>query len=145
MAQKHYTVSELYGQIAKIKEFFPEAISHVKCGKAEIIVHLKPTINSEDYTVKFEAKQGIKKVKVFVVHPRIEQMENGKRVPHLYADGSLCLYMGYPQYHEWDYKIPWTETLIPWTSLWLFYYEIWRETGNWLGGGIHGKKNIPPM
>ena len=85
MAQKHYTVSELYGQIAKIKEFFPEAISHVKCGKAEIIVHLKPTINSEDYTVKFEAKQGIKKVKVFVEEATANEQKKFK-VPRIPGD-----------------------------------------------------------
>ena len=142
MGQKHYTVSELYGQIARIKEFFPEAVSHVKCGKAEVIVHLKPTMNSEDYTVKLRAKQGRKTVDIFVIHPKVEKMENGKRVPHLHADGSLCVY--YPKYYEWDYKTPWTETLMPWTSLWLFYYEIWKETGCWFGGGIYGKKNILP-
>ena len=142
MEPKHYTISELYGQIAKAKEFFPEAVSYVKCGQANIIVHLKPTINSEDYTVKLVAKQGRKSVEIFVINPKIEQVENGNLVPHLYREGSLCLY--YPQYHEWDYKMPWTETLIPWTSLWLFYYEVWRETGNWLGGGIHGKKSISP-
>jgi hypothetical protein len=27
------------------------------------------------------------------------------------------------------------ESIVPWTSLWLYYYEIWHATGEWLGGG----------
>lgn len=84
-----------------------------------------------------------KSVKVFVVNPEIKYIENRKKVPHLYSDGSLCLH--YPNYNEWSFRDSWVETLIPWTSLWLFYYEIWKETGQWLGGGIHGKKNISPV
>ena len=33
-----------------------------------------------------------------------------------------------------------SETIIPWAIEWLKYYELWRITGKWLGGGIeHGK------
>jgi hypothetical protein len=29
-------------------------------------------------------------------------------------------------------------TLVPWTSEWLAYYEAWLTTGGeWLGGGVH--------
>ena len=27
------------------------------------------------------------------------------------------------------------ETIVPWASEWLFYYEIWKGTGEWYGGG----------
>lgn len=96
----------------------------------------------QEYTVKLFAKQDTKVVNIFVVNPKITLFENGEKVPHLYSDGSLCLF--YPKYNELSYTDLWTEALIPWTSLWLFYYEIWKETGEWLGGGIHGKKNISP-
>jgi hypothetical protein len=29
------------------------------------------------------------------------------------------------------------DTIIPLASLWLFYYEVWFATGEWLGGGEH--------
>ena len=45
----------------------------------------------------------------------------------------------------WDYNDDWSDTLIPWTSLWLYYYEIWIETGEWVGGGKHGKKKQEPL
>jgi hypothetical protein len=25
--------------------------------------------------------------------------------------------------------------IIGWIALWLYYYEVWLITGNWLGGG----------
>jgi len=28
-------------------------------------------------------------------------------------------------------------TILPWTSLWLHFYEIWLVTGVWHGGGEH--------
>jgi hypothetical protein len=33
-----------------------------------------------------------------------------------------------------------TETIVPWISEWLMYYELWLSTGEWLGGGIHPQK-----
>jgi hypothetical protein len=32
-------------------------------------------------------------------------------------------------------------TIVPWLALWLFYYEIWRITGKWLGKGAHAWEN----
>jgi hypothetical protein len=29
------------------------------------------------------------------------------------------------------------DTVVPWTSEWLFFYEVWHATGLWLGGGTH--------
>lgn len=28
-------------------------------------------------------------------------------------------------------------TVVPWTSLWLFYFEDWLDSGEWRGGGMH--------
>ena len=28
-----------------------------------------------------------------------------------------------------------SETIMPWLALWLFHYEAWHATGEWLGGG----------
>lgn len=138
---KHYTLPELYKQIAQLDNFFPIDRKKVKRGKVELELTLQPTEFSISYKIKLIARLNSKSVKIFVVEPKINKIENDKQVPHLYPDGSLCLY--YPKYNEWDYNDSWADTLIPWTSLWLFYYEIWKETGDWLGGGIHGKKYIP--
>ena len=51
----------------------------------------------------------------------------------------LCLY--YPRYNEWSNDMFLSETVIPWTIDWLYYYELWRITGKWLGGGIEHEKD----
>ena len=45
----------------------------------------------------------------------------------------ICLY--YPG--DLDYSKPFSETIVPWISEWLFHYEIWLATDRWSGGGIH--------
>lgn len=34
-------------------------------------------------------------------------------------------------------------TIIPWTIEWLYYYELWLATGEWLGGGDHPEIGKP--
>jgi hypothetical protein len=46
----------------------------------------------------------------------------------------LCLFLGN---HEWHESIPIADTLVPWASEWLFFYELWLATGEWLGEGEH--------
>lgn len=29
------------------------------------------------------------------------------------------------------------KTILPWTALWLYYYELWLDTGKWLGPSSH--------
>lgn len=38
---------------------------------------------------------------------------------------------------EWTSEMPLAETIIPWASLWLFYFEDWLVTNGWKGGGEH--------
>ena len=133
--KKHYTFPELMQHCQEVKRSFPNAHIKINSRKVELFLKLKPTFASIEYEIKLVAKKNSKLVNIFVVNPKIGLYENNRRVPHMYSNGSLCLY--YPQYNEWDYTDSWAETLIPWTSLWLFYYEIWIETGEWIGGGIH--------
>ena len=138
---KHYTLIELLSQIREVEKSFIVETKKIKQGKVELLLNIKPTDVSKEYKIKLIAKQNSKKVKIYVVEPKVSLYENGKKVPHLYSDSSLCLF--YPKYNEWDYTDLWSETLIPWTSLWLYYYEVWQETGEWLGGGIHSEKYTP--
>lgn len=55
--------------------------------------------------------------------------------PHLWQDGTLCLY--YPKERPWRRDMLIAETIIPWSALWLYYYELWLDTGRWLGPSSH--------
>ena len=50
----------------------------------------------------------------------------------LSAGDELCLYYG----NQWDPGELIATTIVPWTSEWLEYYELWHATGLWLGGGV---------
>lgn len=57
------------------------------------------------------------------------------KAPHLYKDKSLCLY--YPKETPWKRDMLIAATILPWTALWLYYYELWLDTGKWLGTSSH--------
>jgi hypothetical protein len=74
---------------------------------------------------------------VSVISPILELHEEASSLPHTFTGDYLCLY--YSDYHEWTSDKYVAETIVPWISLWLLYYEAWLATGKWLGGGIeHG-------
>ena len=90
---------------------------------------LQPTEASPVYTVKIVyqfAGRHSKSPKVWVKSPEIRP-----DAPHRYDDGSLCLY--FPPERNWTpYKFI-SETVVPWTALWLVFYEIWLDTDHWYG------------
>ena len=95
---------------------------------------LQPTPRSCWY--KYEIKYWTKgTIKIFIRDPLIKTELNGKKAEHLYKDGSLCLY--FPKAKQFDSKKLIVDYIVPWISLWLFFYEIWLVTGYWKGGGIH--------
>lgn len=66
-----------------------------------------------------------------VVKPPLLKHKNGDKIPHVFPGDKLCLYSS----GEWSNRDSIARTIVPWTSLWLFYYELWHATGKWLGGG----------
>lgn len=95
---------------------------------------LQPTARSDVYSVEiiyYLQKRPI----VNILHPALVVNFKGEKIPHVYPGEKLCLYQ--PKYNEFKYTDLLTDTIIPWTSLWLYHYENWHITGEWLGGGEH--------
>ena len=77
--------------------------------------------------------------RVFVINPplirREEELE--KPIPHLYRQPAaklppqLCLY--WPDGVEFKADKYLADTVLPWASEWLGYYELWHATGTWAG------------
>ncbi len=94
---------------------------------------LQPTSDSPNY-------------QIVIVHPfnqvpdvRVARPALIADAPHRYRDGSLCLY--WPEEWSWTPEAKLADTLVPWTALWLYYYEIWTVTGDWLGpSSPHGNE-----
>ena len=96
---------------------------------------LFPTPSSPRYLVHIRHQPG-RPPKVFVRSP---QLVPGAK--HLNPDGSLCLY--WPRDFQWRDAELLAETLVPWTAFWLFYYEIWQLTGEWVGPEApHGEEKV---
>ena len=92
---------------------------------------LQPTPLSAVYTVRIEHADWWPP-QVVVVSPPLKD-RGGTKIPHRYGDGSLCLNLP----GEWRNSDFISDTVVPWTVHWLHHYEVWRVTGEWLGGGAH--------
>lgn len=108
-----------------------------------IDISLQPTEFSPIYTLKVVYKSLNKHPKVFLLESELKTRDNEK-IPHNYGYKNingyryleLCLY--YPG--EWNSRMLISDTIIPWASEWLYFYEIWLLSGVWTGGGIHNNR-----
>ena len=100
---------------------------------------LQPSPRSVSYRVRIDYSGG-DFPDVHVLAPKLVPREPGGALPHIYPGNSLCLF--HPRYREWSAKVSIARTTIPWTVEWLFHYELWHLTGEWVGGGVdvHGIK-----
>jgi hypothetical protein len=78
-----------------------------------------------------------------VERPDLVELAEGRKLPHVYQQNParLCLYL--PGTGEWQ---PWMridQMIVPWTSLWLYFFEDWLATDEWKGGGKHPDEDEP--
>lgn len=91
---------------------------------------LKPTAMSETYTVRIDYPLR-RRPTVWVLKPQLRGLTPEGKIKHTFADGSVCLHL----HEDWTAAMFISETIVPWLLLWLYHYESWHATGNWLGGG----------
>ncbi|EFO2464530.1 hypothetical protein DQ158_08335 [Escherichia coli] len=82
-----------------------------------------------------------------VLSPDLDELAGGKKIPHTYGYDSvtghrkLCLFLPKSKtldgLSEWRPQLKLSDTIIPWASLWLLYFEEWLFSGEWKGGGAH--------
>jgi hypothetical protein len=99
-----------------------------------LIAHgfVQPTDWSERYLCRLYYELG-EPPSMRVIRPRLYRRDEETPIPHMYDQERLCLYL--PGSGEWSSLKLLAHTIIPWTSLWLHYYELWHITGEWLGFG----------
>ena len=95
-----------------------------------------PSPLGRDYDIKIEFRQA-GRPKIFVDGPDLHVLARDRRIPHLYQQKPprLCLYL--PRTYEWQSWMRLDQTVVPWTTLWLFYFEEWLASDDWKGGGRH--------
>lgn len=111
-------------QILAMQSLFPQ-FDYRRVAQCPTWTGTVEPIDGTRYTVKITYRKP-KPPRVWVIEPLVPDS-----APHLYSDGSLCLY--YPKDRSWTPKEFIAETIVPWTAEWLAFYEIWRITGKWYG------------
>ncbi len=121
-------------QLAYLRLWWPNFRSKICGATLSAVGELRPSELSATYTVCVNQRGG-RSPEVRVVNPELRKGAGGEKIPHMYSQERLCLFL--PGGGEWKPDDPIAHTILPWTSLWLYFYEVWHATGEWLGGGIH--------
>lgn len=106
---------------------------------------IKPTALSKEYTIILVYHHG-ESPKVLVVGDELEKLDD-PNFPHKYNIDAknkmvrICLY----RHSEFNSSKLLANTIIPWTVEWLYFYELWLATGEWLGGGEHPDAGKPKI
>jgi hypothetical protein len=66
---------------------------------------------------------------------RIEFRQGGR--PQIFVDGPDLHLLYRPKTYEWQSWMRLDQTVVPWATLWLFYFEEWLVSDEWKGGGMH--------
>lgn len=128
----------IYQQAFRISQLYPQFKATLTNNKGIWTGVLKPFILSEEYCIQIIYKLKTPP-KVKILYPKLQGRSDNKPIPHLYCEKNLCLYL--PNNGEWDANKFIANSIIPWASLWLGFYEIWHITGDdWKGGGLHPEK-----
>jgi hypothetical protein len=95
-------------------------------------IFVSPEISTYKISIKCSVERS---PKVKILNPKIK--DNAK---HLYNDKTLCLY--HPTNFKWQEKPNIiVKQIVPWTAVWIYFYEYWLQTGKWIGPEVpHSKK-----
>ena len=74
---------------------------------------------------------------VIVLSPNLNKLAGDRALPHVYSIKPVRLCLHLPKNQEWSLDKSISDTIVPWAYLWLFYFEHWLATDEWLGGGKH--------
>lgn len=127
-------------QEARMRTLFPDFKIRREVGLYFWGGEFQPVPTMDTYQVRIGYRIG-QRPDVKVLYPKLEKRADGQGIPHVYPGNRLCLFK--PGMGQWDGKMFLAETIVPWTTLWLYYYETWHLTGEWLGGGEHPQVKTP--
>jgi hypothetical protein len=106
---------------------------------------LLPTPFSREYRVVIRYTLSHPPVCV-VKDPDLSALAEGRTIPHIYHNQTgirgtqLCLYLPVVKQKnkvsEWQPTMFLANTILPWASMWLLYFEFWLSSDEWDGGGV---------
>jgi hypothetical protein len=126
-------------QVSDLRRKYPGSKSSWKRGTITWTGEIKPGPICDSYTVRISWRGRSARPVVQVIRPTLQLAEGRLSLPHIFPGDGLCLH--YPG--EWTRDMSIARTIIPWTSEWLFFYELWLLTGEWQGGGHEPGSDVP--
>jgi hypothetical protein len=135
MAERSKRGLSVNEQYAYMRQICPGFRCKVQNGRLSCSGTLQPFSFTEKYAVRISYRVG-ESPKVYVDEPALERRQPSEPIPHTYPGDRPCLYFP-PNESEWSSRKIIAQTIVPWLTLWLFYYETWLSTGRWQGGGEH--------
>jgi hypothetical protein len=126
---KQAKLRSLVMEAEALRKRYPAGEISLKRGVLSWKGTLKPTASSATYTVVM-SYDWLHIPRVYVLSPALVP-DGSNKLPHIYADGALCLHT----VDDWAWDKALAHSIVPWTSEWLFFYEIWKATGHWQGSG----------
>jgi hypothetical protein len=113
-------------QVYTMRSKYPQ-FTHFRSKEGNLVFTgtLQPQKNMPISTVFIEYR-GKNSPRVWVAEPKL--VDN---TPHRYPDGNICLFK--PTDFDWTAGRPIADFIIPWTSSWLYFYEVWKTKHIWLG------------
>jgi hypothetical protein len=105
-------------------------------GKFHYQYYAQPTVLSRLYLIRITYRQ-YQHPNVYVIEPDLVVLADNRKLPHVYQQSppDLCLYL--PNTGEWSPEKLISKTILPWSILWLYFFEDWLATDQWNGGGEH--------
>lgn len=83
------------------------------------------------YRVRIEHRPGWWP-RAVVLEPALERRHPDQPVAHTNSPDEPCLFT---KNRDWHWGMYLGQTIVPWLMEWLVFYETWRYTGEWRGGG----------
>jgi hypothetical protein len=132
--RKALTVAQQYVNLRGNPVSFGEG--NLRGGRLVWRYEASPLPLSRVYGVRIEMGQELSP-EVFIEAPDLGALAGGRKLPHVYQQQPprLCLFLpGTSEFRPWMRV---DQTIVPWTTLWLFYFEDWLSSDEWKGGGLH--------
>ncbi|MBZ5524316.1 MAG: hypothetical protein LAP21_18930 [Acidobacteriia bacterium] len=89
---------------------------------------------SDTYLIQVSYALG-RRPRIAILRPQLQLAEGKTHLPHVYLDGQMDICVHRPE--EWTPSSFIADTIMPWVSQWLRFYEVWQQTGSWEGEGAH--------
>ena len=101
---------------------------------------VRPSPLGRDYDILISYADG-GSPDVIIEAPDLEALADGRQLPHVYHD-PLRLCLSLPGSGQWTPAKRIDRTIVPWTCLWLYFFEEWLASDEWKGEGEHPTRNI---